>query len=171
MRTVRCSGRLCLPGGCLFRGLSAWGGVSAQVVSAQEECLHGGSAQLHAWIHPPQWTEWQTGVKTLPCRNYVADSKKFGYNENPLLTSSFFCIFLLIVSGTHCTWNYSSPSVCSHERSRGRSPHVPFTYYHYQASFTRSVNVNVFVCGWIVYWNHKYGWQAGGTHPAGMLSC
>ena len=25
----------------------------------------------------PPWTEWQTHVKTLPCRNYVADSNKF----------------------------------------------------------------------------------------------
>ena len=30
--------------------------------------------------------------------------KKFGYSENPLITSSIFCIFLLVVSGTQCIW-------------------------------------------------------------------
>ena len=28
--------------------------------------------------------------------------KKFGYNEHPLVTSGFLCIFLLIVSRTQC---------------------------------------------------------------------
>ena len=30
--------------------------------------------------------------------------KKFGYDEQRLVTSSFFCIILLVVSGTQCTW-------------------------------------------------------------------
>ena len=50
MRTARCSSRL----------------------SAGAGCLPGGSAQMHTGMHPPTWT----GVKTLPCRNYVADGKK-----------------------------------------------------------------------------------------------
>ena len=45
MRTVRCSSRLL-----------------------------GGIFPSACWDTPP-WTEWQTGVKTLPCRNYVADGK------------------------------------------------------------------------------------------------
>ena len=34
------------------------------------------------------------------------NAKKFGYNEHPLplAMNSFFCIFLLVVSGTQCTW-------------------------------------------------------------------
>ena len=56
MRTVRCSahllGGVCSGGGCLPRG-----------------CLSGSVK------HAP-WTESQTGVKRLPCRNYVADGKK-----------------------------------------------------------------------------------------------
>ena len=28
--------------------------------------------------------------------------KKFGYNEHPLITNSFFRIFLLVVNGTQC---------------------------------------------------------------------
>ena len=68
--TVRCSGRLggvCLGGVCLGglpRGMSAWG------VSAGGRGLYpGGVSQT------PLWTELQTGVKTLLCRNYVADGK------------------------------------------------------------------------------------------------
>ena len=73
------------PGGCLPRGVSAQGvclprgGVSAQGVSAQG-CVCPGVAR-----HPPvgvsaqglpdtpcEQNDWQTGVKTLPCRNFVA---------------------------------------------------------------------------------------------------
>ena len=74
MRTARFNGHL-------YRGMSAWvsvcpGGVSVWVVSAQ------------VGVHPldpeadtpppdpeadtlPLWTEWQTGVKTLPSRNFL----------------------------------------------------------------------------------------------------
>ena len=60
----------CLLRGCLPRGVSAWGegmGVFAQGVSA---------------THPlPPWTEWQTPVKTLPCRNYIVDGKNCFWNH------------------------------------------------------------------------------------------
>ena len=52
IRTVRCSSRLL--GGCLPGG-----------------CLPD----------TPLWTEWQTGVKTLPCCNYVADGNNFDYQK------------------------------------------------------------------------------------------
>ena len=59
MRTVRSSSHL------LGGGVAARGGV----------CL-GVYPSMHWGRHPPHpWTEWQTGVKTLPCRNYVADGK------------------------------------------------------------------------------------------------
>ena len=36
----------------------------------------GVSAPMHAGIHTPrEQNDWQTGVKTLPCRNYVAGGK------------------------------------------------------------------------------------------------
>ena len=55
-----CRGGGCLPGG---------GG------SGQGGCLpRGDVCQITS---PPPWTEWQTPVKTLPCRNYVADGNKF----------------------------------------------------------------------------------------------
>ena len=57
------------PGGCVWLD-----GVSAQGVSAWGVCLRG----LLGWgclPDTPLWTEWQTPVKTLPCRNYVADGK------------------------------------------------------------------------------------------------
>ena len=66
MRTVRWSSRL--PGwGWVCRGGSAWG-VSAQGgVCPGGGCLPGGVSA--------QGTEWQTGIKILPCRNFVADGK------------------------------------------------------------------------------------------------
>ena len=79
MRTVRW-GRGCLPGGgvrgvcpggwCLPTGVSAWGGVSAQ---GGDVCRGEGSAQGFLADTPPCEQNHKTGVKTLPCRNYVAD--------------------------------------------------------------------------------------------------
>ena len=60
MRTVRCSSRLL--GGGLHRGGVCLGKVYAR----------GGVCQ-----RPPTWTEWQTPVKTLPCRNYVTESNEW----------------------------------------------------------------------------------------------
>ena len=57
-------GRGCLPGGCLPVGLPMRG-----------ICL-GVSAQGGVCLTPPPWTEWQAGVKTLPCRNYAADGNE-----------------------------------------------------------------------------------------------
>ena len=41
-------------------------------------CPRGVSAPEHAGIHTAacEQNDWQTGVKTLPCRNYVADGNK-----------------------------------------------------------------------------------------------
>ena len=72
MRTLRCSGDLprvgCLPReGVSSEGVvCAGGGVSAQEggVSAWGVSARGVSAPVHAGIHTPQWTEWQTPVKT-----------------------------------------------------------------------------------------------------------
>ena len=47
-----CSGEACLPGGCLPSGV----------------CVAD---------PPPPLTEWQIGVKTLPCRNFVAGGNYF----------------------------------------------------------------------------------------------
>ena len=72
MRTVCCNSRLgggCLPGRgglCVYLGE---GGVPGVVYP-------GGC--LPATPPPALWTEWQTHVKTLPCRNYVADGKYNG---------------------------------------------------------------------------------------------
>ena len=53
---------------CTFAAVAVcWGG-----------CLPvGGCVSQHALRQTPPRTEWQTGVKTLPCRNFVAD----GINE------------------------------------------------------------------------------------------
>ena len=84
------SGGVCLEGGggclprgvCVFRrgvsagggfvqGVSAWGCWCAPI-SADTPPGHTHIHPLHAGIHPPPvWTESQTGVKTLPSRNFV----------------------------------------------------------------------------------------------------
>ena len=62
-RGVSTQGMCVCPGGwCLAGGVSGQGGVYPS--------MHLGR------YPPPPWTEWQTGVKTLPCRNYAADSNK-----------------------------------------------------------------------------------------------
>ena len=59
------------PGGCLLGGVCpGW-------------CVCPGSGGHHPpprtrGRHPPLWTEWQTGVKTLPCRNFIPGINKFG---------------------------------------------------------------------------------------------
>ena len=65
MRPVRCSDVVGVGG----EGVYLPGGVPAQGVY-----LPGGVYPSMYWgRHPSLQTEWQTGVKTLPCRNEVAD--------------------------------------------------------------------------------------------------
>ena len=104
MRTVRCSGRrggggcFLLPGGeCASwfvgggmlpasqvdvcrGGVFSGGGVSTQGVSFWEVSAQGvstqGSGCLPDTIPPPSlWTAWQTGIKTLPCHNFIVAGK------------------------------------------------------------------------------------------------
>ena len=60
------------PRGCLPRG-GCPGGVPG-VVCLVGVCPGGVSAQ--GGLPTSLWTEWQIGVKTLPCRNFVAGGKK-----------------------------------------------------------------------------------------------
>ena len=87
MRTVRCSDRrgggvhlvggvptqgVYLLGGYLPRGVyTCQGGVPAGGCT-----FPGGVSQYALRQTPLLWTEWQIGVKTLPCRNFVADGNK-----------------------------------------------------------------------------------------------
>ena len=68
----------CLPRGDLSGGMSAQGWVSAP-----GGCLSGGCLPRGCLPDNPPWTEWQTGVKTLPCHNYIADGKKDGCRRRP----------------------------------------------------------------------------------------
>ena len=61
-----CSGG-CLPMGVSVRGCLPKGDVSAWM---------GVYPSKHWGRHPSPWTEWQTGVETLPCLNYVVDGKR-----------------------------------------------------------------------------------------------
>ena len=47
-----------------------------RTVRCSSRLLGGVSAR-----HPPLWTEWQTPVKTLPCRKYAAGSKKIEFDN------------------------------------------------------------------------------------------
>ena len=61
-----------------LNGFCVPGGVSARgTVSDQAECA---THPLLPSPHPPL-TEWQTPVKTLPCRNYVEDGNYMGDNR------------------------------------------------------------------------------------------
>ena len=62
------------PGGCL--GGYALGVSTKGVVCCQGVCLPSRSRGCLPDTH--LWTEWQTGVKTLPCRNYVEDGNDGG---------------------------------------------------------------------------------------------
>ena len=72
-----CIGQEVSSQGVSARGMSAWEAVSAQEggcvcpwgVCPRRVSVQGGVADT------PPWTESQMPVKTLPCRNYVADSK------------------------------------------------------------------------------------------------
>ena len=64
------------PGGGICPGVSAWGclpGRSARGAVCPRECV------CHT-PPSPLWTEWQTPVKTLPCRNCVVNGQ---YNCPP----------------------------------------------------------------------------------------
>ena len=66
----------CLPRGVSAKGISAQG-VSAHWGSSRGVSVQGGGVSAQGGgRHPLLWTQWQTGVKTLPCRNFVADGKK-----------------------------------------------------------------------------------------------
>ena len=88
MRTVCCSDRLLGGGvfsgrGCLIRGCLPGG------------CFPGGCLPRGDLPDTPLWTEWQTGVKSLPGRNYVADGKNsflFHDIENIVVLSSSICV-------------------------------------------------------------------------------
>ena len=65
------------PGGCLPRGVSAyWGYLPIGGVCPEGVCIPACTG-----ADTPLWTEWQTGVKQLPCRNYVADGNKLAHNK------------------------------------------------------------------------------------------
>ena len=67
-----CLGGVCQPEGAVSaNGMSAcqWGCQPRGVPAQGSECLPSREVS-------PLWTEWQTCVKALTCRNYVADGNK-----------------------------------------------------------------------------------------------
>ena len=64
-----------IPVGCVPSAAVA---ISWGVVSVQEGGVCPGAMSARGCLPdtPPPWTEWQTGVKTLPCHNYVAEGNE-----------------------------------------------------------------------------------------------
>ena len=137
MRTVRCSdcwgclpGGVCLPGGCLPRegclpGGVCPGGVSARGCVWPGMCLPGGMC-IPACTEAetlPLWTEWQTGVKTLPCHNFVADGK---YQKVPLQPAVFLYLSLLFAGSKTVYFSRSrsggGPALPTLNKSRRKLP-------------------------------------------------
>ena len=76
-------GGACMAGVCMAGG-HAWQGGACMAGRG----MHGeGHACMALHAQPPPWTEWQTRVKTLPCRNFVAggNNKIFYEKPDPLL--------------------------------------------------------------------------------------
>ena len=83
----------CLPGGGLCPGDVWSGGCMLRGVGVYPRggCLSGGGCLPRGVLQTPPRTEtdtppceqndWQTGVKTLPCRNFVADGNKKDWNQ------------------------------------------------------------------------------------------
>ena len=52
----------------------------------------------------PACNEHQAVTRRFLCINIIdCKVKMFSYNEQPLITSSFFCVFLLVVTRTQCS--------------------------------------------------------------------
>ena len=83
-----CLGNVCPGRGCLPRE-----GVSAQ---RGHVCPGRGCLPRECLPDTPPWTEWLMPVKTLPCRNYVADGKN-------RIKSELFTNFCTICISSFCT--------------------------------------------------------------------
>ena len=94
-----------LPGGCLLMRVPGWGCVIWPIpsciwcylyaASTPTECQHQCSclysvSQVHAGIHPPLWTEWQTGAKILPCPKLRLPAVTSEESQDWLSTSALF---------------------------------------------------------------------------------
>ena len=94
--SMHCAGGVCIPactaqewvypsmsehGGCLPGGGAVCPGECLPRGCLPGVCLPGGSAQGT----PPLWIEWQTDVKTLPSRNFIAGG------NNVILSGKFTC--------------------------------------------------------------------------------
>ena len=140
---------------CTGRGVSARGGV----VSAQE----GDSAPVCPGGCLPHWPKWQTLLKTLPCRNYVADGNvmilihgkllfvtelflKLWYYTGQWLryslkTNSYLCLSFVILSGPKCT-HWEMQCFCVAKRLVDRKHEVLLRFvlfsqnYQFKALFT-----------------------------------
>ena len=96
------------------------------------ECLPGGVGFSACWDAPQAgtpWTEWQTGVKTLPCRNFAADGNKKFRLKTWIESRSISCVLCVFQHATR-RWRYRSYRLSGTESGsrasvRGSSPPPP----------------------------------------------
>ena len=76
-------------------------------------CPGGLSAHGYVCGRPPPWTEWQTGAKTLPCRNFVAGGKNekdlirmWCYGRVCVVRNPAFCVHLLVTDDLNLKSEY-----------------------------------------------------------------
>ena len=97
-------------------------------VSAQGRCLSGG-----VWQTPSLWTEWQTGVKSLPCRYFVACGKN-------LITSRHLCLYLSFWA------NCTSLKTNYHMTNLSQQFHLHHNFICTNTIHTRNGNKQRFLC-------------------------
>ena len=82
----------CVPPACWPYPSMHWAGEGVSQHALGGGCLLGGVccgvSARGDWQTPSLWTEWQTGVKILPCRNFVVGGK------NVIIFVVLFCRFL-----------------------------------------------------------------------------
>ena len=114
-------------------------------------CLLGGCLLPGGVCHSPLWTEWQTGVKTLPCRNFLADGNKiYGRCYRPQ-TKLWEGNVLILVCQSFCLRGMSF------SRSRG-------LYTHRTDTLPKQTPNGLTP-------PPETGTWAGGMHPTEMHSC
>ena len=74
---------------------------TTRLLPVSQHALHRGEGGIYPegclCGRPPRWTEWQTDVKTLPCRNFVAGGKDYksaqstvGGHDNTIIHYIYF---------------------------------------------------------------------------------
>ena len=113
---------------------------TACLLTVSQHALGGGGGlcvSQHALgrggVCPRLWTEWQTGVKTLPCRNFVAGGKN-------LITSRHLRLYLSFWA------NCTSLKTNYHMTNLSQQFHLHHNFICTSTIHTRNGNKQMFLC-------------------------